>query len=160
MLEIEGSEPFDSWVLVPWGPWLYPPSFQVSVLLSMLLVTLETLQQYKSVEQNGGQQGHSASCLLWASLQRLQNFLSQSGGGSYYCLQMTFASIYLLHFDFAFNFRSIQVSALPGGCKIEAAESAVWLCLTAPAPERKARLTGLSRRLGSGTAAPTQLQPD
>lgn len=73
---------------------------------------------------------------------------------------MTFASIYLLHFDFAFNFRSIQVSALPGGCEIEAAESAVWLCLTAPAPESKARLTGLSRRLGTGTAAPTLLQPD
>lgn len=32
----------------------------------------------------------------------------ESGGGSYYWLQMTFASIYLLHFDFAFNFRSIH----------------------------------------------------
>lgn len=61
----------------------------------------------------------------WAVLQRLQNSRSRSRGGSYYCLQMTFASIYLLHFDFAFNFRSIHVSALPGGCEIEAVER-VW----------------------------------
>lgn len=45
-----------------------------------------------------------------------------------------FASIYLLHFDFAFNFLSIHGVCLFGECEIEAARNAVWTRLIACAP--------------------------
>lgn len=53
--------PSDSWVLVPWGPWLYPPSFQVSVLLSMLF---SDLGDPPAIEVSGAEQGTARALSL------------------------------------------------------------------------------------------------
>lgn len=66
VLEIEESKPSSSRLLGPCslGTLTLSTLLQVSVLLSMLLMTLKTLQQCKLVEENRGQQGHPASCPL------------------------------------------------------------------------------------------------
>lgn len=59
--------------------------------------------------EGGGRGAHSNILSVPGQLNLGRTFpASESEDGSYYWLQMTFASIYLLHFDFAFNFRSIH----------------------------------------------------
>lgn len=56
----------------------------------------------------GGGGARSNTPLGQASSASVELSQLESRGDLYYWLQMTFASIYVLHFDFAFNFRSIH----------------------------------------------------
>lgn len=87
-------------------------------------MTLAVIQQWGSVGGELGpvkaEEGHAQSKIPSQPGQlglRGAFQASESGGGSYYWLQMTFASIYLLHFDFAFNFRSIHGACATWGMR-------------------------------------------
>lgn len=110
----------------------------------MRLAVIRNVGQWEraGASEGGGRGPRLTSLLCQASSSSVELSRLQSPEIASYCwLQMTFASIYLLHFDLPFNFRSIHSVCVTWGSEIEAAGGAVWTRLTAAAPEREEHLT-------------------
>ena len=109
----QNSELADARALILWVPWV-PLSLSFQALVSL------------SVCQSGERGDLEVHPVMWVSGRRARGQwrlgkggappaqpprdspAAESGRDSYYWLQMTFASMYLLHFYFAFNFRAIH----------------------------------------------------